>query len=177
MKFSRAFTLIELIIVIFLITLVGAMIFSSAIHDEQNEKKVLDPSTLPATFRKAFKDQGDVELFCINKFQECFVLQNGQISSYDEGVHFGEGVKVYKLNDDNHFEKLDDLGRVKDKKVCFRYHLYSNGSTTQLVIQNNKGIFYLPSFFGDAQKVGSLDDAKELWIKPEYNLKDSGSFY
>ena len=177
MKFSRAFTLIELIIVIFIITLVGAMIFSSAMHDEQNEKRVLDPSTLPTTFRKAFKDQGDVELFCINKFKECFVLQNGQISSYDEGLHFGEGVKVYKLNSDNHFEKLDDLGRVKDKKVCFRYHLYANGSTTQLVIENNKGIYYLPSFFGDAKKVDSLDDAEELWIKPEYNLKDSGSFY
>jgi len=39
------------------------------------------------------------------------------------------------------------------------------------------GIYYLPSFFGKAQKVKEMDEAKELWIKETYDLKDSGSFY
>lgn len=177
MRYSRAFTLLELIVVIFIITMVGAMVFSSAMHNEQQENKVLDPSTLPTSFRKSFQGQGDVELFCLKKCQECFVLQNGQISSYDGGVKFGTEVELYKLDDDNHFVQLDELGRFKDKKLCFRYHLYPNGSSTQLVIKNSDAIFYLPSFFGDAKKVEDMDEAKELWIKEKYDLRDSGAFY
>ncbi len=177
MRYSRAFTLLELIVVIFIITMVGAMVFSTAMHNEKEEKKVLDPSTLPSSFRKSFENQGDVELFCIKKCQECFVLQNGKISSYDGGVKFGKEVELYKLDNDDHFVQLDELGRFKDKKLCLRYHLYPNGSTTQLVIKNSDGIFYLPSFFGDAKKVGDMDEAKEMWIKDNYDLRDSGAFY
>ena len=177
MRYSRAFTLLELIVVIFIITMVGAMVFSTAMHNEKKEKKVLDLSTLPSSFRSSFKNQGNIELFCLKKCKECFVLQNGQITSYEDGVKFGKEVELYKLDDDNHFVQLDELGRFKDKKICLRYHLYSNGSTTQLVIKNNEGIFYLPSFFGEAKKVEDMDEAKELWIKEKYNLRDSGAFY
>ncbi len=177
MRYSRAFTLLELIVVIFIITLVGAMVFSSAMNKEKKEKKVLDISTLPSSLRDSFKHQGDVELFCIQKCQECFTIQNGQITSYDNGVKFGKEVKLYKLDEDNHFVQLDELGRFKDKKLCLRYHLYPNGSTTQLVIQNSDGIFYLPSFFGEAKKVEDMDEAKALWIKESYSLRDSGAFY
>ena len=153
------------------------MVFSTSMHKEKEEKKILDPSTLPSSFRKSFENQGDVELFCIKKCQECFVLQHGKISSYDGGVKFGKDVELYQLDDNNHFVQLDELGRFKDKKLCFRYHLYPNGSTTQLIIKNSDGIFYLPSFFGEAKKVEDMDKAKELWVKDKYDLRDSGAFY
>ena len=177
MRYSRAFTLLELIVVIFIITMVGAMVFSSAMNNEKKENKILDLSTLPSSFRSSFEHQGDVELFCLQKCQECFVIQNGKISSYDGGVKFGEKVELYKLDEDNHFVQLDELGRFKDKKLCLRYHLYPNGSTTQLVIKNSEGIFYLPSFFGEAKKVEDMDEAKALWNKEKYDLRDSGAFY
>ena len=177
MRYSRAFTLLELIVVIFIITMVGAMVFSSAAHKEKQENRVLDSSSLPTSFRNSFQGQGDIELFCIKKCQECYTLQHGQISAYDGGVKFGKDVELYKLDNNDHFVKLDELGRFKDKKLCLRYHLYPNGSTTQLVIKSSNGIFYLPSFFGKAKKVQDMDEAKELWIKEKYDLRDSGAFY
>ena len=153
------------------------MVFSSAMHNEKKENKILDLSTLPSSFRSSFEHQGDVELFCLQECQECFVLQNGKISSYDGGVKFGKKVELYNLDEDNNFVQLDELGRFKDKKLCLRYHLYPNGSTTQLVIKNSEGIFYLPSFFGEAKKVEDMDEAKALWIKEKYDLRDSGAFY
>lgn len=176
MKNSKAFTLLELIVVIFIITLVGAMMFSS-LRKEEKKVKVLDSSTLPSEFRKTFKGQGDVELFCIKKCTECYIVQHNQIIAYDGGIQFGKDLEIHKLDDDNQFVKIDELGRVKDKKICLRYHLYANGSTTQMVIKNDSGIYYLPSFFGKAKKVVDMDEAKELWIKENYNLRDSGSFY
>ena len=176
MKHSKAFTLLELMVVVFIMSLVTAMVFSTLKRKEE-KIEVLDPTTLPAEFRKAFKGQGDIELFCIKKCQECYVMKGRDISSYEGEINFGKEVKIYQLDADNHFVQIDDFGRIKDEKVSLRYHLYANGSTTQMVIENSDGIYYLPSFFGKAQKVAEMDEAKELWIKEEYDLKDSGSFY
>ena len=170
------FTLIELIVVVMIVSLVGFLVFSSAIK-QQKKKEDLNPSTLPTTFKKAFKGQGDIELFCIKKCKECYVMKDGQINSYDGGIKFGKNVEIYTLNNDNHFVQREELGRFKDEKIDFRFHLYPNGSTTQMVVVNNKGIYFLPSYFGKAKKVEDMDEAKELWIKSKYDLKDSSSYY
>jgi len=176
MRYSKAFTLLELMVVIFIMSLVTAMVFSTFKRQER-KPKVLDPTTLPTEFRTAFKGQGEVELVCIGKCQECYVIKAQEISAYEGELNLGKEVEVYLLDEDNHLVHIDDFGRIKDEKVCLRYHLYANGSTTQMVLKNSEGIYYLPSFFGKAQKVAQMDEAKELWIKEEYDLKDSGSFY
>jgi hypothetical protein len=173
---SKAFTLFELIIVVFLITIVGSFMFSSAIHEEKKTAD-LTPDTLPNTFKKAFKGQGDIELFCIKKCTECYIMKEGEITPYEGGTKFGKNIEIYTLDKDNHFVQQDELGRLKDEKINFRFHLYPNGSTTQMVVSNDKGIYFLPSFFGEAKKVEDMDEAKELWIKSKYDLKDSSSFY
>ena len=177
MQHRKAFTLLELIVVIFIITIMGGIMFSSSMHKEKEAKKVLDPTTLPTTFRETFKGQGDVELFCVEKGKECYTLQSGKISPYTDGTEFGNDIEIYTLDSDDHFVQLEELGRVKDKKIALRYHLYPNGSTTQMVIKNSDGIFYLPSYFGNAKKVEEMDDAKALWTKEKYDLGDSGSFF
>lgn len=173
----KGFSLIELIIVVLLISLLGFLTFSEAIKAQKKQVEVLDPTTLPTTFRESFKGQGDVEFFCINKCKECYVLQGGNISPYDGGINLGQDVEIHRLDNNEQFVKLDELGRIKDKKICFRFHLYANGSTTQMVIVNTEGIYYLPSYFGSAQKVADMDEAKALWIKEDYSLRDSGSYY
>jgi prepilin-type N-terminal cleavage/methylation domain-containing protein len=172
----KGFSLLELIVVVLIVSLIGFLVFSSAVKQQQ-KVEVLDPSTLPSTFRESFKGQGDIELFCIKNCEECYVMQGGNISPYDGGIDFGKEVEIHLLDDDNRFVEMDDLGRIKDKKVCLRYHLYANGSTTQMVIVNKKGIYFLPSYFGKATKVADMEEAKELWVKEDYSLRDSGSFY
>ena len=171
-----AFSLLELIVVVMIVSLVGFLVFSSAIK-QQKKTEDLNPSTLPATFKKAFRGQGDVELFCIKKSTECYVMKGKQITPYDGGIKFGNNIEIHTLDKDNHFVQQDELGRLKDDKIDFRFHLYPNGSSTQMVIVNDQGIYFLPSYFGKAKKVEDMEEAKELWIKSKYDLKDSGSFY
>jgi len=172
----KGFSLLELIVVVLIVSLMGFLVFSEAIKQQQ-KLEILDPTTLPTTFRESFKDQGDVELFCLNKCKECYVLQGGVVSPYDGGIDFGKDVTVHLLDKSNHFVQVDDFGRMKDQKICLRYHLYANGSTTQMVIVNKKGTYFLPSYFGKAKKVADMEEAKELWVKEEYSLRDSGNFY
>ena len=173
----KGFTLLELIVVVMIVSLMSFLLFSAAVRDEKKKVEILDPSTFPNKFRESFKGQGDVEFFCIKKCKECYVIQGGNISPYDGGIDFGDDVEIHLLDDDNRFVEIDDLGRIKDEKVCLRYHLYANGSTTQMLIVNKEGIYFLPSYFGKAQKVADMEEAKELWVKEEYSLRDSGSFY
>ena len=173
----KGFTLLELIVVVMIISIVSFLVISAAARNEEKKVEILDLSTLPSKFRDAFKGQGDVELYCIKKCEECYVMQGGNISPYDGGTSFGEDVEIHLLDDDDQFVQVDDLGRIKDKKVCLRYHLYPNGSTTQMVVVNNKGTYFLPAYFGKAKKVADMQEAKELWVKEDYSLKDSGSFY
>jgi prepilin-type N-terminal cleavage/methylation domain-containing protein len=176
-SFHKGFSLIELIVVVLLISLMGFLTFSSAIKSQQKQVEILDPTTLPTTLRDTFKGQGAIEFFCISKCKECYILQGGNITPYDGGINLGKDVEIHRLDNNDQFVKLDELGRIKDKKICFRFHLYPNGSTTQMVIVNNQGIYYLPSYFGKAKKVADMDEARTLWTNEDYSLRDSGSYY
>ena len=54
---------------------------------------------------------------------------------------------------------------------------YSNQSSTQIILKQNDDVYFLPAFFGKAQKVESLDDAKELWLKDNPLVSNHGDFY
>jgi len=174
---KSAFTLLELIVVVMIVSLMSFMVFSTMSNTEEKKKEQLDPSTLPSTLRHTFQGKGDVELFCTNKCIDCYTLIDSEITAYEGLVKLGKDVEIYLLDQDEHLNKVDDFGRVKDQKVCLRYHLYANGSTTKMVISNSKGVYYLPSFFGKAKEVKDMEEAKSLWIKEDYRLDDSGSFY
>jgi hypothetical protein len=46
-----------------------------------------------------------------------------------------------------------------------------------MILSNDSGVYYLPSYFGEPVEVNDIGSAKELWIKEEYNLRDKGNYY
>ncbi len=176
-KRMKGFTLLELIVVVMIVSIMSFLLFTSIAQKEKKKNKALSPATLPSTFRQEFKGKGEVELFCINQCKECYIVIDNTITAYEGQINLGEELEVEMLDKDNRFYKVNDFGRIKDEKVCFRYHLYANGSTTKMVISNKQGIYFLPSFFGKAQEVNDTEEAKTLWVKEEYSLDDSGAFY
>ncbi len=173
----KGFTLLELSLVVIIVSLMSFLLFSAIAQDEKKKMETLNPTSLPSTFRHSFRGKGDVELFCINQCTECYVIVDNEISAYEGSINLGQEVEVHFLDKDNRFNKVDDFGRMKDEKVCLRYQLYANGSTTKMLIVNKEGIYFLPSFFGKTKEVKDMEEAKALWIKEDYSLKDSGSFY
>lgn len=176
LKTHRGFTLIELIIVILIISLMGFMVFSSMVKQEK-EIENLNPLSLRQTLQKTFGKNEEIKFFCISKSTDCYVAKGSEISPYKGVLHLGKDIEIYKVDNKNKLEQIEDFGRVKDHKITFSYNLYSNGSSSQIIISNSDGVYYLPSFFEKAQKVENLDKAKELWIKEEYDLTDKGNYY
>jgi hypothetical protein len=70
-----------------------------------------------------------------------------------------------------------DYGRYQDKKICLIMDFYNNGSSTQIVLKNERGTYFLPAFFGEPQQFSSLQEAKEYWLENSALVSDSGDFY
>lgn len=176
LKSHRGFTLIELIIVILIISLMGFMVFSTMVKQEK-EISEITPLSLKMDLQKKFGKNEELEFFCISKSTDCYVAKGSEIIPYKGVLHLGKEIEIYKVNRKNRLEQIEEFGRIKDNKITFRYTLYSNGSGTQMIVANTKGVYFLPSFFGKAKKVENLDEAKELWIKEDFDLTDKGNYY
>lgn len=174
--FRKGFTLIELMIVIFLIVTIYALVFSY-FSKEEAKPKPLSPLTLKSSLSDAGMLNGETTLLCIDKCKSCYLRQgmDNDYEEYENGSNL-QNTEVYLLDAYNDLS-LAEYGRYNDKKVCLKLNFYPNGSSTKAVLDTPEGIFYLPSYFGKPQKVDSLDAAKELWLKDTKLVSGRGDFY
>ncbi len=170
----RAFSLLELLIVIVIISFAYMLVFAS-MKTKQEKPKPLQISNIKSTLTQQGYDHTDMELFCIAKSNRCYIYQDGENKKYKEDVSLGD-LTAYRLDRRNDLQKID-FGRIDDHHVSLRFSMYHNGSSSQLILQNNTGIYYLPPFFGTPTKVDSVDSARDLWLKNRELLKDAGEYY
>ncbi|NPA61335.1 MAG: prepilin-type N-terminal cleavage/methylation domain-containing protein [Epsilonproteobacteria bacterium] len=171
------FTLIELIIVIIIISTMSFMVFSENMGGGVKDRERVSPLNLRQSIRKLANGE-QITLFCIDRCRSCYIMRGrGDIQKFEVDINFGMDFKVYTLDRGGELTPIEDFGRVEDRKVCFRYTLYRNGSGSKYVLSNSEGLYYLPSYFGKAQMVDDMDSAKKLWLREEFDLKDGGNYY
>ncbi len=139
------------------------------------EPKALTPLTLKSTLLESNSSSSPQEFFCVDKCKECFIYQDGSTVEYSNKVAL-ENIVVHKIDQNNNTYKVD-FGRYRDHAICLRFNIYSNKSSTQMIIEQNRKFYYLPTFFDKAIEVDSLDSAKSLWIDSSKKLRNSGDFH
>ena len=161
-QIKRAFTLIELIVVILLIALVAYFVFSNPTI-KKNKSVAITFETLPKYLRENLA--GDGELICINKCSSCFYL-NGVSKPQKVTLPIQLKVKnVYVLDRSDNPTKIE-YGRLKDKKVCLRLKHYKNGSISQEILELKGDKFlFIPAYFGEGKLFDSLNDATTWWLR------------
>jgi prepilin-type N-terminal cleavage/methylation domain-containing protein len=169
-----AFSLLELMIVIIIISLVYALTFAS-MRKSQKEPRSLRAENLKSTLFEQGLSHTEGEFFCLDKCTQCFLYQNGETTEYSGKLALGD-LEVYRMEKNNRLEKVE-YGRYRDHPVCLRFKFHHNGSSTQMVLQNKSGIYYLPALFGETAKTDSLEEAEKLWLKYTSLMKDSGEYY
>ncbi len=169
-----AFTLLELLIVILLVSLSYLLVFSS-MQKSTSQPKALTPLMLKQTLLEDNNSVGQREFFCLNKCKSCFIYANGETTEYTNKLAL-ENLEVYKIDNDDNSYKVD-FGRFEDHPVCLRFTLYPNQSSTQMIITQNNKFYYLPSFFDKPSEIDSVESAKALWIAPTKILRNTGEFY
>jgi prepilin-type N-terminal cleavage/methylation domain-containing protein len=172
--FKRGFTLVELLLAIFLVGLLSYFVFSN-VGETTKPKEVVTIKNLPRVFQKNLN--GDGEMVCVNKCSECYyITSNGK----PQNAPLPLPLKVtneYILDKNNNPTKIE-LGRLNDKKVCMRLKHYTNGSISQVILEVNGEYIFIPSYFGEGKKFETLGEATEYWLKDSQGkLESRGDWY
>jgi prepilin-type N-terminal cleavage/methylation domain-containing protein len=175
-KTRKGFSLIELLVVIIIISLVYFLGFSG-IEKSVSKPKALTPLTLKSSIIKSELFQGKATLICINNCRSCYIRKdiNSPFEEYEQSIGL-KNIEAYTLDARDSLQRID-YGRYQDKKICLILNFYPNGSSTQIILKDKDAVYFLPAFFDEPQKLDSLQDAKEVWIKNSQLVSHRGDFY
>jgi hypothetical protein len=85
-------------------------------------------------------------------------------------------VKAYTLDAEDSLMKIE-YERYNDQKICLVMDFYANGSSTQIILEDEENAYFLPAYFGKAKKFDSPEDAKDYWLEKSHLVSNAGEFY
>jgi len=172
----KGFSFIELLIVILIVSVVYFLGFEE-FELGKPKPKPLSPMNLKAQIIKSELYEGQATLMCLDKCSTCYLRSDlsSSFQAYDNAIDL-QNLKAYTVDEGDSLVRIE-YGRYDDKKICLLMDFYKNRSSTQIILEDKKGAYFLPSFFGNAMAFDSPEDAKEYWINKSHSLSDSGAFY
>jgi len=172
----KGFTLIELLIVILIVSTVYFLGFSGVEINKQ-KPKALTPLNLKVNIVKSEWFNGHATLLCINKCKTCYLRKDisSSFQTYSDGIDLSD-IEAYTLDESDHLVRIE-YERFNDKKICLKIEFYDNGSSTQIILKNDQGTYFLPAYFGEPTAFESPDDAQEYWLANSRLVSDSGDYY
>lgn len=172
----RGFSLVELLIVIMIVGLIYAMGFSG-VNVAKAKPKALTPLNLKDNIVKSEFYNGRATLMCLDKCTKCYLRKglSSKFTPYSNGVQLKD-ITAYTIDRRDSLHKIE-YERFNDRPICLVIDFYNNGSSTQLILEDDKGAYFLPAFFGDAKKFDSVEDAKRYWLKSSQAISNSGEYY
>ena len=172
----KGFTLIELLIVILIVSMVYFLGFSD-IEMTKKQPKALSPLSLKSTIVDSKSFKGHLTLLCVDNCKTC-LLRNDISSSYrpyNNGIDL-TNIKAYTIDNSDSLVRIE-YERYDDKKICLKMDFYPNGSSTQIILENEQGSYFLPAYFEDPQEFPSPEDAKDYWLSNTKLVSDNGAFH
>ncbi len=173
---NKGFSLIELLIVILIVSIVYFLGFEG-IELGKKKPKPLSPLNLKSNIVSSEFFNGEATLLCIDECRSCYLRQgiSSAFEEYTSAIDLRK-IKAYTVDKDESLMQIE-YGRYQDEKICLLMDFYPNGSSTQIILKNEEGSYFLPAFFGEPQAFSSPEEAKEYWLKNSRFLSDSGAFY
>lgn len=172
----KGFSLIELLIVVVIISLVYALGFSN-FKIRKSTPKALTPLNLKETIVKSEFFNGHATLMCVDKCRTCYLREgvSTPFKAYANKIDLSN-IKAYTLDERESLRRLE-YERYDDKKICLVMDFYNNGSSTQIILEDDKGAYFLPAFFGKPKRFDSPEDAKTYWLEQSDSVSNSGEYY
>jgi prepilin-type N-terminal cleavage/methylation domain-containing protein len=173
---QKGFSLIELLIVILIISIVYFLGFDGFSLDK-NKPKALTPLNLKSNIISSELFNGQGTFLCINKCRNCYLRSDisSGFEEYTDPIDLGE-LKAYTLDKDDALVPIE-YERYQDKKICLIMDFYNNGSSTQIILEDEQKSYFLPAFFGEAKTFSSPEEAKEYWLRNSTAVGNTGEFY
>lgn len=173
---KKGFSLIELLIVILLVSMVYFLGFEG-VEIGKKKPKALTPLNLKSNILSSEFFHGQATLLCIDQCHSCYLRPDvsSAFEAYTSPIDLTH-IQAYTIDKYDSLTRIE-YGRYQDKKICLIMDFYHNGSSTQIILKNDKEAYFLPAFFGQPQAFSSIEDAKEYWLRNSTTVSDSGEFY
>jgi prepilin-type N-terminal cleavage/methylation domain-containing protein len=163
---KRAFTLFELLIVIILISIIYGVFVHKltrkpTIEDAQLSLKTLKKELQKLPFRKK------AEFICVEPCDKCYIYLDEKIVKQDPIALFKESPKVYYPDSFGQIRTVDflplELQENELSSVCFRYEIFSNGSSSHYVVEYKSKYYLFDPYMYDVNIKESLSDASSFF--------------
>lgn len=175
-RVKKAFTLIELIIVVILLfTTMYLFVFSSSNFDVKKRNNIFSLDSLKENLIKIPFDR-IISFVCIEDNFDCFIEIDGNIKKDTKIKNvFNTKPEVYEFNSSQiqmDFDpiKIDDI----DYDVVFRYEINSDYKVKELILDTLEDKVYVyNSIYNKSRVFESISDAFEVFEKNKLEVRDA----
>ena len=173
---KKSFTLIELIIVVFLISIAYFLMFSSSSFDIKEDKVKLNLENIKEYLLENFEFQNELAFICIEDKLTCFIRIDGVYDDELKIENFFQNLpEVYELNQDElkveFFQtKINDI----NYNPVFELKINSDFKTNEFIIDKiNDKVYVFNSIFKKPQVYKDLREAFEVFYNNEIEVRDA----
>ena len=146
---KKAFSLIELMIVIVIIGVVYTLVITK-LHDVNEEKKKLSLQTLKSFMYKQIHDAQDATLICKDDCLTCkLYIDKKEVSTIENLID--ASIEVYKYT-------YSQALVPQNLQECFVFHVNRNRVSDQYIIVFQEKVYDFTEYFQDVKVYNSLTD-------------------
>jgi len=170
----RAFSLMELMLVVLIVGIVYAMGLSSFKPPKTKELDTFTLMTLPKFLRDSYK-LSDAKLVCFEPCGKCGVVVDGQWQEDEVDLFPSSEVKSYSLDTQGYANDLEFApADMEDayRQACFILHKHPNGAIDPIVLESEGRFIYYRAAYEEAQSYESLSAIQDEYQKQSSTIRN-----
>jgi len=159
---KKAFSLIELLIVVLIIGVVYTLVITN-FHKKEIDEKSLNLSNLQE-YMQSLQYEKNVRLLCLDDCSQCEMLVDGKkYASYDNLLD--SSVKLFKFNEEFGMQEVTNDSYFNEnaiqENVCFSYTMDKSGVGDQVLVQFKNKVYDFCDYINGTKIYASLQDAAD----------------
>ncbi len=167
-----AFTLFEIMIVVLIIGVIYSLVLGT--FDPKKSVKVITLEHIKDALLPHWTKGKKIEFYVYDRCQKSALLINDELQeemNIDISIDIFKDIKVYK-NDIHSSEREIEFSPTlideKLHKVCFKYTIFPNSSSSSYVVKSGKKYYAFFPYFKKTYITSKLNDALEMQRSEEF---------
>jgi len=179
LRVVRAFSLIEIIVVILLIGVVFSLVLSSYAN-KKIDTKLLTVKDMPNyVFELSLSESSTLYIYGQKCDKGVLALDT---KSYKELPNFGfnQEYKVHKRDKDNQLENIDFAEIKIDKKIeniCFKLEFEKSRFLDKFIVSFSDKHYMFSPFYQEVESFSSFEEAKKAYSSKDLQLNSIDGYY
>ncbi len=173
---KKAFTFLELIIVVLLVSAVYSLFFSNFDLFSAKKAKSINVKNIKTYLLENYSFNEKIELLCIDEGFECFVFLDNEITKDNKIENlFKSKPEIYEYYSSLNIIEYSSLSfdNHEDHEVCFKFSINRDRKSNEMVVSYNDKAYIFTSINEKAEEVSYLNDIADIFDNRIIEVKDA----